>query len=223
MADSAFVNYYELLQVSPGAPAKLIELAARLIGSQYHPKNPQTGDAEKYDLVKVAYRTLADAASRKKYDEELASQGAASVSSATPASDQHTGPVMAPKDGQEAVRVERAKRSRIMALLYAQLLDDPDNPGVSTAELVQQMGYQREDMLFALWFLREQGLARVTDKGVYSLTTDGCAWVEDGGVPEFTFTPEDGSKKNVRALPAPAEQQQSTLVALADRVAENRC
>lgn len=219
MADQAFVNYYELLRVSPEAPAKLIELAARLIGSQYHPKNPDTGDPDKYELVKKAYRTLADGSSRREYDEKLAARKPAEPKAASQGFDE---PVVAPSDGRQAVRGERQKRSRIMGLLYAQLLEDPDNPGVSTAELVQQMKMQRDGMLFALWFLREKGLARVTDKGVYSLTTAGCEWVEDGGVPEFTYA-EEVRKPNVRALPAPQEEKPaSTLVALSERVADNR-
>lgn len=71
-------TYYELLQVTPDAPAEQIKQAFRRIIARYHPDKVQHLGAEFQDLAQVrsaelttAYKTLIDDARRAEYDETL--------------------------------------------------------------------------------------------------------------------------------------------------------
>ena len=61
---------YEVLGVSPNAPADLIKAAYRKKAAQYHPDKNQSADAPmRFREVQEAYEVLSDAARRKAYDE----------------------------------------------------------------------------------------------------------------------------------------------------------
>ena len=66
--DEDFVNYYELLQISSTAELETIHRVYRILVSRYHPDNPDTGDSEKFLLLKQAYEVLSDPEKRKAYD-----------------------------------------------------------------------------------------------------------------------------------------------------------
>jgi hypothetical protein len=63
-----FVDYYELLQISPNAESETIHRVFRIMASRYHPDNKETGDNEKFLLLTKAYAVLSDAARRASYD-----------------------------------------------------------------------------------------------------------------------------------------------------------
>src|SRR4051812_13398865 len=44
MPDSGFVDYYELLQISPNAEPETIHRVYKMLAQRYHPDNPETGD-----------------------------------------------------------------------------------------------------------------------------------------------------------------------------------
>ncbi len=64
-------DYYQVLGVPEGAPAKEITKAYRKLARQYHPdQNPGDATAEdRFKEVTAAYEVLGDAAKRKEYDE----------------------------------------------------------------------------------------------------------------------------------------------------------
>src|SRR5260370_478315 len=64
----AFVDYYELLQISPDAEPETIHRVFRIMASRYHPDNKETGDNEKFLLLTKAYAVLSDAARRASYE-----------------------------------------------------------------------------------------------------------------------------------------------------------
>src|SRR5437867_786576 len=64
----AFVDYYELLQISPNAETDTIHRVFRIMAARYHPDNMQTGDSEKFLLLTKAYETLSEPATRAAYD-----------------------------------------------------------------------------------------------------------------------------------------------------------
>ena len=65
-----FVDYYEVLQVSPNADVETIRRIYRLQARRFHPDNLETGDAETFKKVSAAYEILSDPKRRELYDQE---------------------------------------------------------------------------------------------------------------------------------------------------------
>ncbi len=69
-------DYYIVLGVSKDANLEKIKRAYRRIAKKYHPDTGGSAeDREKFLEIKEAYETLADEASRKRYDQELEKKG----------------------------------------------------------------------------------------------------------------------------------------------------
>ena len=58
MSQRPFVDFYEILQLSPNASAETLERVYRLLAKRYHPDNQLTGDAEKFSELQQAFETL---------------------------------------------------------------------------------------------------------------------------------------------------------------------
>ena len=66
--DNAFVDFYELLRVSPGAEIESIQRVHRALAARYHPDNMETGDLERFLRVNDAFKILSDPEKRKEFD-----------------------------------------------------------------------------------------------------------------------------------------------------------
>jgi len=64
----AIPDYYEFLQISPNAEPATISRVYRFLASRFHPDIPETGDAEKFVLLKQAYDVLSDPERRAGYN-----------------------------------------------------------------------------------------------------------------------------------------------------------
>src|SRR5512135_3384865 len=62
------LDYYEFLQISPNAEPDTIHRVYRFLAVRFHPDNPETGDTEKFFLLKQAYDVLSDPVRRAEYD-----------------------------------------------------------------------------------------------------------------------------------------------------------
>jgi len=60
MEEKAFVDYYELMQISPNAEIETIQRVYRMLAARYHPDNPETADADRFMLLNEAYGVLSD-------------------------------------------------------------------------------------------------------------------------------------------------------------------
>ena len=68
MSESGFVDYYELLQISPSAEPETVHRVFKMLAQRYHPDNPETGDTERFVLLNQAFDTLSNAELRSSYD-----------------------------------------------------------------------------------------------------------------------------------------------------------
>lgn len=68
MNQESFVDYYEILQVSPKADSETIERVFRLLAKRYHTDNQRTGDADKFTMLSEAYQVLSQPEKRAAYD-----------------------------------------------------------------------------------------------------------------------------------------------------------
>jgi curved DNA-binding protein len=189
-----FVDYYEFLMISPQADRAMVEWAARLMLARYGKMNEKQADEQKYNLVKEAYRTLADPKRRAAYDierleltEKPAAKAVEGGVSALPA--RIDGEAIDPASihieltaNIDDVRLQKRIRGGIMSALYDVILTRPRNPELGRAEIARAVGISIDEMEFAIWYCREQGLLRTTAQGLYSISTRGVDWVEGGGV-----------------------------------------
>jgi len=167
MEAGKFVDYYELLQISPNAEQETITRVYRILAARFHPDNPHTGDAEKFQLLTRAYHVLSDPNRRAEYDAELAIMRMQPIG------------VFGLKDFAVGIDGEANRRMGILCLLYNRRRTDPDKPGVSVLELEQTMTFPREHLLFTLWYLKEKDLVRQDGSSDFVITAQGVDWVEE--------------------------------------------
>ena len=164
--DDGFVDYYELLQISPNAEPETIHRVYKMLAQRYHPDNPETGDVDRFLLLNQAFETLADSALRASYN--------------TIYEEQRVRPIDLFETKEFAVGVdgESNRRMGILCLLYTRRRSDPDDPGISLLELESIMSFPREHLLFTIWYLKEQELLRQEGNSDYSITATGIDYVE---------------------------------------------
>ena len=65
---SKFIDYYEILEISPNANSGTIDRMFRYLAQRYHPDNQETGDRLRFDAIVEAHDTLKDPVKRAQYD-----------------------------------------------------------------------------------------------------------------------------------------------------------
>src|SRR5262249_2245356 len=75
VSTEAFVDYYELLQLSPHADDDTIHRVFRHLAKRHHPDAQAGGDPERFKRLLDAYKVLSDPALRATYDARTAITG----------------------------------------------------------------------------------------------------------------------------------------------------
>jgi curved DNA-binding protein len=166
MADSDFIDYYELLQISPNAELETIQRVHKMLAIRYHPDNTETGDVDKFLLLNQAYDILSDPDLRLSYDEIYHQRNAEPIS------------LFEMKEFTVGVDGEQNRRMGILCLLYNRRRGNPDDPGLSILEFESMMSLPREHLMFTLWYLREQSCVRQDEHSDYVITGAGVDYVE---------------------------------------------
>jgi curved DNA-binding protein CbpA len=160
------VDYYEFLQISPNAEADTIHRVYRFLAGRLHPDNPETGDAEKFFVLKQAYDVLSDPIRRAEYD--------ATIKKDAP----ETTPLSNTVDFMDSMEGELNRRLAVLALLYIQRRTNPYSPEVSLLDVERRMGFPRDYLEFASWYLRNKGYITRADNSDFMLTAEGVDFVE---------------------------------------------
>jgi hypothetical protein len=156
----AFIDYYELMQISPNAEPETIHRVFRIMASRYHPDNGE------FLLLTKGYAVLSDPARRAAYD------GIHQARHAQPL------PVFGLKEFAEGLEGEVNRRLGILSLLYNRRRTNPDNPGISVLEFESVMAFPREHLEFAIWFLREKQYIRPGNTSDYLISATGVEYLE---------------------------------------------
>jgi curved DNA-binding protein CbpA len=159
-------DYYEFLQISPNAEHDTIHRVYRFLAVRLHPDNPETGDAEKFFVLKQAYDVLSDPARRAAYDAARAKDAPQQV------------PLSTTIDFMDNLEGELNRRLAVLALLYIQRRTNPYRPEVSLLEVESRMGFPRDYLEFTAWYLRNKGYITRADNSDFTLTAEGVDFVE---------------------------------------------
>ncbi len=159
-------NYYEFLQISPNAEPDTIHRVYRFLAARFHPDNPDTGDVEKFALLKQAYDVLSNPARRAEYD------------SASDKDAPELEPLSNSIDFMDTMEGELNRRLAVLALLYFQRRTNPYFPEVSLMDVEARMGFPRDYLEFTSWYLLKKGYITRADNSAFTLTADGVDFVE---------------------------------------------
>ncbi|MBI5505619.1 MAG: J domain-containing protein [Deltaproteobacteria bacterium] len=177
----SFVDYYEILEVSPKAREDTIARVYRILAQRYHPDNTETGDPEKFSLVLQAFRILGDPETRAQFDVQHQQKTALKWR------------VFDAKEAAGGAQSEKEIRFGILGVLYTKRRNDPTWPAVTRGEMESLLGVPREHLDFSFWYLKERGLINRGDDGSCSITADGVEYLDQNGLQERV--------QNIVALP----------------------
>jgi hypothetical protein len=159
-------DYYEFLQISPKAEQATIQRIYRFLAGRYHPDNPETGDAEKFLLLKQAFEVLSDPKRRAAYD------------LSRPLQEPEPSPAFESIDYMDGIEGEINRRLAVVSLLYSKRRTCPHDPKVSLADVEKRMGFPREYLDFATWYLKSKKYITKEDNSDFELTALGVDYVE---------------------------------------------
>jgi len=161
-----FIDFYELLQISPHAELETIQRIYKMLATRYHPDNRETGNVERFLLLNHAYDTLSDLEQRANYDLLYNEHRAEPID------------IFTTKDFALGIDGEANRRMGILCLLYNRRRSNPDNPGISILEFESMMSFPREHLMFAMWYLKAHDLVSQAENSDYVITGDGADYVE---------------------------------------------
>jgi len=162
-----FQDHYDVLGVEPRADSDAIQRAYAKLAQKYNPRNAETGDAEKFEAVNMAYETLSDVELRATFD-RLKGTG------------QETGvPKFSGVEFFDTLGREGVRRTAILSVLYDRRLRKPTAPSLSMRHLELMVEATAEELSSAIWYLKQRGLAASDDKSSLQITVDGMDFLEN--------------------------------------------
>jgi curved DNA-binding protein len=162
-----FVDYYDILQVSPNCDATILESAYRYLAKMYHPDRTGTTDTSRFSEVIEAYRTLRNPEQRAKYDALYSKHRLETPMKPSPDNDEGH------DDGEIAAVDDADAHAKILMALYRKRREDSLNPGVIGFYLQEMLNCSDEQFEFHKWYLKEKGFILVTEQGTLAITIQG--------------------------------------------------
>jgi curved DNA-binding protein CbpA len=161
MEASKFIDYYEILEISPNANSGTIDRMFRYLAQRFHPDNQETGDRRRFDEIVEAHDTLRDAVKRAQYDIAHQNQATFRWKLTEEASD------------TKAIGRDAEIQTKMLSVLYVKLRQNVSDPGVGSLDLERMLGCPPEHLEFHLWYLKEKGWIRKTESGMFAITVAG--------------------------------------------------
>ena len=162
----SFIDYYELLQISPNAQIDTINRVYKMLAQRFHPDNPESGDTERFLKLQGAYSVLSNPERKMEYDEDRRRFYDRPME------------VFGMKEFSDGIEGEGNRRMGILCLLYNKRRTSPEEAGMSILHMETLMSFPREHLLFTLWYLRQKGLCEFNMNSEYEITANGIDLVE---------------------------------------------
>jgi hypothetical protein len=186
--DQMAPDHYEILRLGATADNDTIERVYRTLAKRFHPDNEKTGDAEVFLRIAEAHRILTDPNERIRYDSALNSGELIRFD-------------LRSREFFAGLRGEQNRRMAVLCLLYRKRVMDLDRPGLVMLDLEQLSGFTREELGFALWYLKEKGLIKTGSDTGYAISAEGVDFVET------RLTEEQPELRNIAAITIPDPAQ----------------
>jgi curved DNA-binding protein CbpA len=161
-----FQDHYEVLGLDARADSDAIQRAYAKLAQKYNSRNAQTGDAEKFEAVNMAYETLSDPELRAVFDRV---KGTAQ---------EESGQKFSGVEFFDALGNEALRRTAILCVLYDRRLRKPSTPSLSMRHLEVIVEATAEELTSAIWYLKQRGLVASDDKSSLQITVDGMDFLE---------------------------------------------
>jgi curved DNA-binding protein CbpA len=171
MNANEFVDYYELLQLSPNADAETIERVFRHLAKKYHPDNKDFADNDRFVQIIEAHKTLSDPQVRAGYDVRHQDYWNRKWRLASLASD------------NSSLGDDKAIRERLLSMLYVQRRRNMKCPGLGENQMAHLLGTPLELVEFHLWYLRAKGWVERMETGHLAITAQGVDQAEQERLP----------------------------------------
>ncbi len=163
MNERAFVDWYEILELSPSASFETIENTYRYLAKRYHPDSGASSCAEKFKRLVQAYTVLRDPVKRAGYDA---------------AYERNRRDQKSLLSGAEAASDDCAVRHRLLTIFYAQRRRNMQQPGLGITTVEEMMKIPANLLEFHLWYFREKGWIQRELSGPWSITHAGVDEIE---------------------------------------------
>jgi curved DNA-binding protein CbpA len=161
MEASKFIDYYEILEISPNANSGTIERVFRHLAQRYHPDNQDTGDRLRFNEIVEAHDTLKDPVKRAQYDIQHKNHSGIRWKLTAEASD------------SKGIERDVDIQNKLLALLYVKRRQNISDPGIGNLELERLLGCPAEHLEFNIWYLKEKGWIARTESGMLAITVEG--------------------------------------------------
>jgi curved DNA-binding protein len=193
MNKSSFVDYYDLMQISPNAAEDTIQQMFRHLAKKWHPDNPK-GDPEQFGLLVEAHKILTNPERRAAYDLRYQRFWEAKWNLAADVSD------------GRAFHEDGEVRGSLLSLYYVQRRSKMNDPGLGEMEVARLIRVPVDLIEFHIWYLKEKGWIQRLENGKFALTALGVDEVEksrlrlneDRLLAASNENPKNVSEENVR-------------------------
>ena len=166
MNSNKFVDYYELLQLSPNADTETIDRIFRHLAKKFHPDHTESPDTDRFSQIVEAHRLLSDPEARAGYDVKYQDYWDSKWGLASEAR------------CKAAFGDDQATRERLLSLLYVQRRRSMDSPGMGEFEMARLLHSPPEMIEFHLWYLKAKGWVERLDSGYLAISALGVDQVE---------------------------------------------
>lgn len=158
-----FVDYYELMELSPNANSPTIERVFRYLAKKHHPDVAGESNVNFFAQLIEAYETLRNPEARAAYDVEFERQKQLNRELV---------------QGADSAADDSLERYRLLTIFYSQRRRDYKNPGIGVGTLEQLASCPPEILEFHLWYFREKGWIDREESGQLAITAVGVDRVE---------------------------------------------
>jgi len=166
VSNTGFIDYYELLQLSPNADTDTVERVFRHLAKKFHPDNTESADSDRFHLIVEAHRMLSDPETRAGYDVKYQDYWNNKWKLASEASD------------GTAFGDDREVRESLLSILYVQRRRNMKSPGLGDYEMARLLCKPHEMVEFHMWYLKAKGWVERLDTGHMAISALGVDQIE---------------------------------------------